>query len=316
MPYQSALAHRLGFEPGTSWLRDHCSTTEPSCLLELGDLLIMNDLLIMWFLVIMHSANYLGLKQHYHCSLKPHCNTHRYLCPLHSKQCLISACWSPMIPFFLVTESWFYEITTCDLSVTLQRAIPPWPNSCRPALIYYYFKKPLLWRYAKVQFVNVKIGVCAGRLRFILLVYVPNLAYPLHLGIWWLAKTITLHSSALQWNYMKVPWNSSPSITIFSLSLFLSLSLSLAIPFHFWCLSVSPPLSLSLSVSHPSPFHPVSFCLNLSLFLFLSLSTSLHLYPPPPPHPLLSLFLFLFCRLSMFIIHFPRQYLICICTRA
>ena len=33
--------------------------------------------------------------------LKPHCSTYSYLRPLYSKQCLIVACWSPMIPFLL-----------------------------------------------------------------------------------------------------------------------------------------------------------------------------------------------------------------------
>ena len=46
--------------------------------------------------------------------LKPHCTTYSYLRPLYSKQCLIGACWSPMIPFFLMLiESWFDEITIC-----------------------------------------------------------------------------------------------------------------------------------------------------------------------------------------------------------
>ena len=34
-------------------------------------------------------------------SLKPYCTTFGYLRPQNSKQCLIGACWSPMIPFFL-----------------------------------------------------------------------------------------------------------------------------------------------------------------------------------------------------------------------
>ena len=34
-------------------------------------------------------------------SLKHHCTTYSYLRPLYSKQCLIGACWSPMIIFFL-----------------------------------------------------------------------------------------------------------------------------------------------------------------------------------------------------------------------
>ena len=33
--------------------------------------------------------------------LNPHCTTYSYLCPQYSKQCLISACWSLMIPVFL-----------------------------------------------------------------------------------------------------------------------------------------------------------------------------------------------------------------------
>ena len=33
--------------------------------------------------------------------LKPQCITYSYLRPLYSKQCLIIACWSPMIPLFL-----------------------------------------------------------------------------------------------------------------------------------------------------------------------------------------------------------------------
>ena len=33
--------------------------------------------------------------------LKPHCTTYIYLLPLYSKRCLIRACWSPMILFFL-----------------------------------------------------------------------------------------------------------------------------------------------------------------------------------------------------------------------
>ena len=47
--------------------------------------------------------------------LKPHCTTYSYLRPLYSKQCLIGACWTPMIPFFIILiESWFDEITTCQ----------------------------------------------------------------------------------------------------------------------------------------------------------------------------------------------------------
>ena len=34
-------------------------------------------------------------------SLKPHCTTCSYLLPLYRKQCLSSACWSPMVLFFL-----------------------------------------------------------------------------------------------------------------------------------------------------------------------------------------------------------------------